>query len=61
MDSKKIGTKATKASSYGAIGVLVEWVVNEKLKLGAPAGVITAAAAAAGHALHEAWLQWRRK
>ena len=62
MDTKLAGIKAVKGGSYGGLGVLVEYLCAKYLGMDdLPGGVITAACASAGHALHSLVKQWRGK
>jgi len=62
MDKTQVGIKATKAGTYGGIGVLVEYLCAKYLGMDdLPGGIITAACASAGHGLHNMFLQWRGK
>ena len=60
MNKTEVGLKATKAGSYGAVGVLVEYFVSMKFP-DLPGGIVTAACASAFHGLHSVFMQWRKK
>lgn len=59
MNYGKMAAKGGTTGGFGAVGMLVEWIVNTKMGLGAPAGFVTAAVTALFASGHN-WLKNRK-